>query len=356
MVSLPVPSAPLRPLECTAAPNSTKASFLFSTLDGTISGWNSKLGNRPHTPAISLIAVNNNAAGASYTGMAIINNAAGSFLVVPNFGTANKIEVYDSTFKPAILSGGTFTDPTLPSTYSPYGVHLIGSSVYVTYAVRSATAPFTPVGGLGNGIVSVFDTTGKYINRIVTGGNLNIPWGVAIAPANFGIFSNDLLIGNFGNGLINVYNPTTFAYLGQLTDGTGKPLTYATLWEPPPARHVSTRLRQHHLSQWRHPGHRLFHRRTSGSGPRSARRYLQQFNILRHSDLRLQHRRRYRNRNQRQRHPQVHHQRRTHQQLQRHRRARLQWPSPQCNLQLLSVITRRLGQRPRARHRNHTDS
>ena len=212
--------------------NNTKASFLFSTLDGTISGWNTPLGAPgANPPAVALIAINNNAAGAVYNGLAIINNAAGSFLLAPNFGTANKIEVYDSTFKPATLSGGTFTDPTLPATYSPYGVHLIGSSVYVTYAVRSATAPFTPVGGIGNGIVSVFDTTGKFISRIVTGGNLNIPWGVAIAPANFGIFSNDILIGNFGNGLINVYNPTTFAYLGQLADGTGKPLTYATLWE-----------------------------------------------------------------------------------------------------------------------------
>jgi uncharacterized protein (TIGR03118 family) len=211
--------------------NGTKASFLFSTLDGTISGWNTPLGTTgPPTP-VALIAVNNHAAGAVYTGMAIINNTAGSYLVVPNFGTANKIEVYDSTFKPATLSGGTFTDPNLPAGYSPYGVHLIGSQVFITYVVRSAAAPFTPVGGLGNGIVSVFDTTGKYINRIVTGGNLNIPWGVAIAPANFGIFSNDILIGNFGNGLINVYNPTTFAYLGQLIDGTGKPLTYATLWE-----------------------------------------------------------------------------------------------------------------------------
>ena len=212
--------------------NNTKASFLFSTLDGTISGWNNPLGAPgANRPAVALIAINNNAAGAVYPGLAIINNAAGSFLVVPNFGTANKIEVYDNTFKPATLSGGTFTDPNLPATYSPYGVHLIGSSVYVTYAVRSATAPFTPVGGLGNGIVSVFDTTGKFLNRVVTGGNLNIPWGVAIAPASFGIYSNDILIGNFGNGLINVYNPTTFAYLGQLADGTGKPLTYATLWE-----------------------------------------------------------------------------------------------------------------------------
>ena len=210
-------------------PNGTKASFLFSTLDGTISGWNNKLGTT--TGTVVQIVLNNNAAGAVYTGLAIINNAAGSYLLAPNFGTANKIEVYDNTFAPATLSGGTFTDPSLPANYSPYGIHLIGTQVYITYAVRSTTTPFTPVGGVGDGIVSVFDTTGKFISRVVTGGNLNIPWGVAIAPANFGPFSNDLLIGNFANGLINVYDPTTFAYLGQLTDGTGKPLTYFTLWE-----------------------------------------------------------------------------------------------------------------------------
>ena len=208
-------------------PNATKASFLFSTLDGTISGWNSKLGT---ANAISQIAINNSAAGASYPGLAIINTATASYILAPNFGTANAIEVYDGTFKPTKLAG-TFTDPNLPAGYAPFSVHVIGTQVFVAYALRSTSTPYRTVDALGNGVVSVFDTSGNFVARVATGGNLDSPWGVAIAPASFGIYGGDLLIGNFGNGIINVYNPTTYAYLGQLIDGTGKPLTYASLWE-----------------------------------------------------------------------------------------------------------------------------
>jgi uncharacterized protein (TIGR03118 family) len=205
----------------------TKASFLFSTLDGTISGWNSVLGT---ANALSQIMINNNAAGASYPGLAIINTATTSYILAANFGTANKIEVYSSTFAPTTLSG-SFTDPSLPAGYSPFSVHVINNQVYVAYALRTATAPYGPVNALGNGAVSIFDTNGNFIARAATGGNLDSPWGVAIAPADFGIFGGALLIGNFGNGIINAYNPTTYAYLGQLTNGTGQPLTYASLWE-----------------------------------------------------------------------------------------------------------------------------
>jgi uncharacterized protein (TIGR03118 family) len=207
--------------------NGVKASFIFSTLDGTISGWNSRLGTNN---ALSLIMVNNSTAGASYPGLAIVNNASGSFLLAPNFGAGNTIEVYDSTFKPAKLAG-SFTDPTLPQGYSPFAVHVIGSQVFIAYALRTSAAPYRTVNGVGNGVVSIFDVNGNFVARAVTGGNLNSPWGVAIAPANFGIYSNALLIGNFGDGLINVYDPKTFAYLGQLMDSTGKSLAYASLWE-----------------------------------------------------------------------------------------------------------------------------
>jgi uncharacterized protein (TIGR03118 family) len=212
--------------------NGTKASFLFSTLDGTISGWNSKLGT---ASAISSIAINNNAAGASYPGLAILNIAAGgvtskSYILAANFGTGNAIEVYDSTFAPVKLAG-SFIDPTLPAGYAPFSVHVIGSQVFVNYALRTATAPFLTVNGAGNGAVSVFDTSGNFVSRVATGGNLNAPWGIAYAPASFGIFSNDLLIGNFGDGIINVFDPKTFAYQGQLVDSTGKALQYSSLWE-----------------------------------------------------------------------------------------------------------------------------
>ncbi len=213
-------------------PNGTKASFLFSTLDGTISGWNSKLGTNG---AVAEIAINNSSAGASYPGLAILNIATGgvtssSYILAPNFGTGNAVEVYDSTFKPTKLTG-SFTDSSLPAGYSPYSVHVLGSQVFVNYALRSSTAPYYAVTGPGNGIVNVFDTSGNFVSRVVTFGNLNAPWGIAYAPANFGIFSNDLLIGNFGDGVINVYDPKSYAYLGQLMDSTGKHLAYASLWE-----------------------------------------------------------------------------------------------------------------------------
>lgn len=207
--------------------NGAKANFLFSTLDGTISCWNARLGTNG---AVALVAINNSAAGASYPGLTTINNASGSFLLAANFGTGNKVEVYDSTFKPAKLAG-SFTDPSLPAGYSPFGIHVIGSQVWVTYALRTTTTPYRSVDARGNGAVSIFDVNGNFVARAVTGGNLNSPWGVAIAPANYGIYSNDLLIGNFGDGLINVYDPKTFAYLGQLMDTTGKSLQYASLWE-----------------------------------------------------------------------------------------------------------------------------
>ncbi len=207
--------------------NNVKASFLFSTLDGTISGWNSGLGT---AGAISRIAINNAAAGASYPGLAIINTATASYILAPNFGTGNAIEIYDGTFAKTTLPG-TFKDPTLPANYAPFSVHVLNGKVYVAYALRTAAAPFRTVDAVGNGAVSVFDLSGNFIARVATGGNLDSPWGVAFAPASFGVFGGSLLIGNFGNGLINAYDPVTFAWRGQLTDNTGKPLTYASLWE-----------------------------------------------------------------------------------------------------------------------------
>jgi hypothetical protein len=236
-------------------PDGSPATFLFSSLDGAITGWNSALGT---TNSIAQIAINNSASNAVYTDMALLTNPTGTFILAANFGQGTDIEVYDSNFAVAKLAGN-FTDPNLPANYAPFAVHVIGSQVFVTYALRSVTTPAagTPVTsspapyavpsspsspraaatsylqtvGAGNGVVDVFDLNGNFVSRAVTAGNLNAPWGVAIAPAGFGIFGGDLLIGNFGDGIINVYNPTTFAFLGQLTDGTGKALSYPSLWE-----------------------------------------------------------------------------------------------------------------------------
>ena len=208
-------------------PNGTKASFLFSTLDGTISGWNSKLGT---ANAVCQIVINNSAAGASYPGLALLNTATNSYLLAPNFGAGGTVEVYDSSFKAAKLAGN-FTDPNLPSGYAPFSIHILNNQIFVAYAVRTSSAPYRTIDALGNGLVDIFDLNGNFVSRVATGGNLDSPWGVAIAPAKFGIYGGDILIGNFGNGLINAYDPKTFGFVGQLTDATGKPLTYASLWE-----------------------------------------------------------------------------------------------------------------------------
>jgi hypothetical protein len=232
--------------------NGSAGSFLFSSLDGTISGWNSALGT---ANSVAQIAINNSANNAVYTDMALMTNSTGTFLLAANFGQGTDIEVYDSNFKPAKLASN-FTDPALPANYAPFAVHTIGSQVFVTYALRSTTTT-SPTGsgpspyavssssssphaaatsymqtvGAGNGIVDVFDLNGNFVARAISNGNLNAPWGVALAPSGFGIFGGDLLVGNFGDGIINVYNPTTFAFLGQLTDATGKALSYPSLWE-----------------------------------------------------------------------------------------------------------------------------
>ena len=209
------------------APNSTKATFLFASLDGIITGWNSKLGT---AGAVAQVVINNNAASAEYTGLALVTNTNGSYLLAANFGKGSDIEVYDSTFAPAKLAG-TFTDPTLPAGYVPFSVHTIGTQVFVAYALRSATTG-GPTSTPGDGLVNIFDTSGNFVAHAVTAGsNVNAPWGVAVAPTTFGVFGGDILVGNFGDGVINVFDPKTFGYLGQLTDGTGKTITNPSLWE-----------------------------------------------------------------------------------------------------------------------------
>jgi uncharacterized protein (TIGR03118 family) len=208
-------------------PNGTKASFLFASLDGIITGWNNKLGATLNPVPVAQVAINNNAAGAVYTGLALATNTNGTYLLAVNFGKGT-IEVYDSNFASAKLAG-SFADPTLPAGYVPYAIHTIGTQVFVTYALKSSTGPTIAP---GNGLVNIFDTSGNFATHAIpAGGNLNAPWGLAIAPSTFGPFANDLLVGNFGDGIINAYDPKSFAYLGELTDGTGKTLTYASLWE-----------------------------------------------------------------------------------------------------------------------------
>lgn len=216
--------------------NGSPASFLFGSLDGIITGWNGKLfasGN------VSLVAVNNSAANAVYTDIALDSNTTGTFLLAANFGKGAQVEIYDQSFKPAAFAG-TFSDPNIPTGYAPYSIHVLNNQVYVTYMLRS-TSTYSATLGTNTGFVSVFDANGNFVKRAITGGNLNAPWGVALAPSTFGIYGGDLLVGNLGDGLINVYDPTTYAYLGQIVDGSGNPIlaqlpggtgtNYTGLWE-----------------------------------------------------------------------------------------------------------------------------
>ena len=157
---------------------------------------------------------------------AVIFTSADFFQFATNFHTGN-LDVFDSTFKPVTLSAGMFQDPTIPSGFAPFGIQTIGSKLYVTYAKQDA-AMHNDVAGAGNGFVDVFSSTGVLLQRLGGTGvqsELNSPWGVAQAPANFGAFSNDILVGNFGDSHISAFDPVTGAFLGQLNNDQGKPLT-----------------------------------------------------------------------------------------------------------------------------------
>lgn len=199
----------------------SSALFLFDSLDGTISAWNSSLTN-------AVTVVDNSAAGAVYTGLAIANNGTANFILAANLASG-KIDVFDTKFAPANLAGN-FTDPTLPQGFAPFNVHVLNNQVYVMYAMQTPSGG-PPTAGAGAGYISIFDTNGNFIKRAITGGNLNAPWGLALAPTSFGAFGGTLLIGNFGDGTINAFDPSTFALKGQLQDATGKVIVNDRLWE-----------------------------------------------------------------------------------------------------------------------------
>jgi uncharacterized protein (TIGR03118 family) len=201
-------------------PGSTSALFLFGTLDGTIAAWNVSSG----TQAVTVV---NNSAKASYTDIVLDTNATGTFLLAANFKQGT-VDVFDSTFAPHALAGN-FADPTLPAGYSPFGIHSIGGNVYVTYAQVNATTGESV--GAGLGYVNEFDNNGNFITRVAGQGVLNAPWGMALAPAGFGSFGGDLLIGNFGDGVINAFDPKTFALVGSLNTSAGTPIANPGLWE-----------------------------------------------------------------------------------------------------------------------------
>ncbi len=201
-------------------PSSGSANFLFGNLDGSIAAWNT---NTPQAVTV----INNSSAKAVYTDIAVAKNTTGTFLFAANFA-AGTVDVFDSSFAPAHLAGN-FSDPNLPSGFAPFGIHTLGSNVYVTYAQINDQGLENV--GAGLGYVDVFDLNGNFVKRAISQGNLNAPWGMAMAPSGFGSLGGSLLVANFGDGVINAYDPTSFALKGQVTDSTGAPIANPGLWE-----------------------------------------------------------------------------------------------------------------------------
>ena len=202
------------------AVNGKPGLFILDSEDGAIMSWN---GSDPVT-----IKVDNSRAGAVYKGLALITNAGGAFLLAANFNSG-AVEVYDNLFNVAHLAG-TFTDPNLPSGFAPFGIHVINSQVLVTYAMQDQ-AKHDPVHQAGAGYVDIFDVNGNFVQRLVSQGNLNAPWGATIPPAGFGAFGGKLLIGNFGDGTINAFDPTAGTFIDQVKDSSGAVITNASLWD-----------------------------------------------------------------------------------------------------------------------------
>jgi uncharacterized protein (TIGR03118 family) len=193
--------------------------FIFSTEDGTISAWS---GGTSAT-----LEVDNSGATSVYKGLAMASSGGANYLYATDFRLGT-VSVFDSSFASHTFSASQFTDPSLPAGYAPFGIQNFGGNLYVTYALQDA-AKHDDVACPGCGFVDVYDSSGNLLGRLISGGALNSPWGMAIAPAGFGPFSGDLLVGNFGNGWINVFD-SSGNWLAALDDTTGNPLVIDGLW------------------------------------------------------------------------------------------------------------------------------
>ena len=197
--------------------------FMFVSEDGTVSGWRPALGTGANTPAEATVGV----ATAVYKGATIGSISGNDYLYTANF-RAGTIDAYKGTVAAPTLSG-SFTDSSLPGGYAPFNVQNLNGSLYVTYAVQDG-AKHDEVAGVGLGYVDKFSLNGDFLGRVASGGTLNAPWGLAIAPSSFGPMAGDLLVGNFGDGHINIYDPTTHAYLGQVLGANNQALAIDGLW------------------------------------------------------------------------------------------------------------------------------
>jgi uncharacterized protein (TIGR03118 family) len=199
------------------------ARFLFATEAGTIRGWN------PAVNATEAVIAATRAT-ANYKGLAIGSTADGNRLYATDFHNG-RVDVFNGGFQ-LIARPGAFVDPNLPAGYGPFGIQNLGGLIYVTYAKQDADRE-DEVAGPGLGVVDVYSTSGAFLRRVATGGVLNAPWGLTLAPAGFGEFGGDLLVGNFGDGRINPYRVTAqgpYQQHGTLRNTNGSPIVIDGLW------------------------------------------------------------------------------------------------------------------------------
>jgi uncharacterized protein (TIGR03118 family) len=208
---------------------SAPSRFLFAAEDGTISGWAATV--PPPAPSTQSFVVVPNASApahdAIYKGLAVAQTAGGDFLYAADFHNG-RVDVFDSSFHP-VNTPGAFVNPRLPKRFAPFGIQNIGGRILVAYAKQDEDAE-DEIAGEGLGFVSAFDTAGTFLARIASRDALNAPCGIALAPEGFGRFSGDLLVGNFGDGRINAFDPETFEPRGHLKNTKGKAIVIDGLW------------------------------------------------------------------------------------------------------------------------------
>jgi uncharacterized protein (TIGR03118 family) len=202
---------------------SSKAVFIWATDAGTIAAWSPNV-----LPTEAVTAFDDATGGADYKGITMVAVNGQNRLYATDFHNA-KVDMFDAQFN-KIQPAGQFVDPSMPAGFAPFGIQHLGNSVFVTYAQQNA-AKTAQVVGDGLGILDEYDLNGTFIRRIVSnGGVLNAPWGMVLAPSNFGALSNMMLVGNFGSGVIEVFDPTSGQDMGKLTLGNGQPFLQMGLW------------------------------------------------------------------------------------------------------------------------------
>jgi uncharacterized protein (TIGR03118 family) len=209
------------------APNgdSAPAFFIFVSEDGAITAWNPNV-PKPAPSTQAQLAVD--VPDAVFKGVTIASDGANNFLFATDFHNG-QVDVFDKNFAPVAEAKGAFADSRIPAGFAPFNIQNIGGRLFVTFAQQDA-ARHDNLDGPGKGFVDVFDVHGNLEQRLASRGPLNSPWGLALAPAGFGKFGGDLLVGNFGDGHINAFDPTTGQFVGALRAANGQPVAIPGLW------------------------------------------------------------------------------------------------------------------------------